>query len=82
MSGDSGDSMELVLSHVEVEYSTDTELVRGDKSMDTDLTETDNVQDQTHLREDVTSNVVQVCPHLVLTGTLKFASGLHWRSAF
>ena len=53
--------MELVLSHVKVEYSTDTELVRGDKSMDTDLTETDNVQDQTHLRDDVTSNVVLVC---------------------
>ena len=59
-----------------------TELVRGDEFMDTDITETDNVQDQTHLREDVTSNVVQVCSHLALTGTLKFASGLHWQSAF
>ena len=61
MSGDSGDSMELVLSHVEVVYSTDTELVRGDKSMDTDLTETDNVQGRAHHREDVTYSAVPVC---------------------
>ena len=61
MSGDSGDSMELVLSHVEVVYSTDTEFVRGDKSMDTDLTETDNVQDQTHLRDGVTYSAVPLC---------------------
>ena len=64
MSGASGDSMELVLSHVEVVYSTDTELVIGDKSMDTDLMETDNVQDQTHHRDGVTYSAVQVCPHV------------------
>ena len=60
MNGDSGDSMELVLSHVEVVYSTDTELVRGDKSMDTDLTETDNVQDRAHHRDGVTYSAVPV----------------------
>ena len=61
MSGDSGDSMEIVLSHVEVVYSTDTELVRGDKSMDTDLMVTDNVQDRTHHRDGVTYSAVLVC---------------------
>ena len=60
MHGASGGTMVNVLSHVEVEYNTEQELVRELSTMDTVQEATaHNATDQAHPREDATFNAAQ-----------------------